>query len=139
VLAHPLSGSTDWVEYEGTQVTRKIWGGRGNLDEFSAHNVSGNAIEGLTIRLYNPQTQQWTIYWASAKKGAFYVPPTVGHFTNGRGEFYCEEEYEGRPIFVRYTWSDITANSARFEQAFSADGGKTWEPNSIDLLTRIKE
>lgn len=140
ILAHPLSGSNTWVEYEGTQITRKIWGGRGNLDEFSAHSASTNAdIEGLTVRLYNAQTHEWSIYWESTKKGAFYLPATVGHFTNGRGEFYHEEEYEGRPIFVRYVWSDITPTSARFEQAFSADGGRSWEANSIDVLTRVQQ
>lgn len=139
LLAHPLSGSNTWVEYEGTQITRKIWGGRAILDEFSAHSPSANTdVEGLTIRLYNPESHQWSIYWASAKKGAF-SPATVGQFNNGRGEFYHQEDYQGRPIFVRYVWSDIAATSAHFEQSFSDDGGKTWEPNSIDILTRVKE
>jgi hypothetical protein len=66
------------------------------------------------------------------------MPPTVGRFTNGRGEFYDEEEYEGKKITVRYVWSDITANSAHFEQAFSTDGGKTWEVNWITDQTRVK-
>jgi hypothetical protein len=137
---HPLSGSNTWVEYEGTQITQKIWGGRAILDEFSAHSPSTNKdVEGLTVRLYNPESRQWSIYWATAKKGAFSLPPTVGHFTNGRGEFYHQEDYEGRPILVRYVWSDITATTAHFEQSFSSDGGKTWETNSISSLTRNKE
>jgi hypothetical protein len=139
LLAHPLSGSSTWVEYEGTQITRAIWGARAILDEFSAHSPSVNSdVEGLTIRLYNRESHLWSIYWCSSKKGAF-GPPTVGRFTNGRGEFYHQADFEGRPVFVRYVWSDITATSARFEQSFSDDGGRTWEPNSIDTLTRVKE
>jgi hypothetical protein len=139
-LVNPLTGSTTWVEYEGTQVTRKIWGGRANLDEFVADTADKKThLEGMTVRLYSPETHQWSIYWATSKTGTIAMPPTVGHYTNGRGEFYDEEEFNGRHIVVRYTWSDITATSAHFEQAFSVDGGKTWEPNWISTITRIKE
>jgi hypothetical protein len=139
-LVKPLTGSTTWVEYEGTQVTRKVWGGKANLDEFIADSPSTKAhLEGLTLRLYNPESREWSIYWANAKNGALGLPPTVGRFTDGRGEFYDEEEWEGRHITVRYVWSDITPTSARFEQAFSVDGGKTWEPNWISTITRVKE
>jgi hypothetical protein len=139
-LVKPLTGSTTWVEYEGKQVTRKVWDGRANLDEFVADSPATNThLEGLTLRLYNPETRQWSIYWANARNGALGLPPTVGRFDNGRGEFYDEEEFEGKHIVVRYVWSDITATSARFEQAFSTDGGKTWEPNWISTITRVKE
>jgi len=139
-LVHPLSGDNTWVEFEGTQVTRSIWGGRATLDEFSVHSPATKTdIDGLTVRLYNPATGQWSIYWANARRGVFDNPPTVGRFTNGRGEFYDQEEFEGRSIIVRYVWSDITANSAHFEQSFSADGGKTWEPNWISTITRVKD
>lgn len=138
-LVKPLSGSTEWVELEGTQVTRHVWGGRGVEDEFSVHNPQTNThVEGFTVRLYNPTAHQWSIYWANATNGAFTLPATVGRFTNGRGEFYDHEEFQGRMIFVRYVWSDITADSARFEQSFSEDGGKTWEPNWISTITRVK-
>jgi hypothetical protein len=139
-LVKPLTGSTTWVEYEGTQVTRKVWGGKANLDEFIADSPATKAhLEGLTLRLYNPETREWSIYWANARNGTLGLPPTVGRFTDGRGEFYDEEEWEGRHITVRYVWSDITPTSARFEQAFSVDGGKTWEPNWISTITRVKE
>jgi hypothetical protein len=139
-LVHPLSGSQEWVEFEGTQVTRSIWGGRGTMDEFHVHDAATNTdVDGLTVRLYNPASGQWSIYWANAKKGKLDLPPTVGRWENGRGEFYDQEEFEGRMIFVRYVWSDVTPTSAHFEQSFSADGGKTWEPNWISTITRVKE
>lgn len=139
-LLHPLTGSTTWVEYDVTQVTRKVWDGRANMDEFTADSPETNShIEGLTLRMYKPESREWYIYWASQKPGPLSLPPTVGRFNNGRGEFYDHEEIGGRMIFVRYVWSDITPNSARFEQSFSADGGKTWEPNWICTLTKVKE
>ena len=137
-LLHPLTGSTTWVEFNGTVVARKIWDGRANLDEFQADNSSGH-IEGLTLRLYSPESHQWSLYWASSKAGTLAGPPQVGEFKDGRGEFYCQDTYNGRMILIRYAWSDITPNSAHFEQAFSDDGGKTWEVNWITDQTRVKE
>jgi hypothetical protein len=139
-LVHPLTGSKEWVEFEGTQITKSIWGGRGTMDEFHVHDPKKGAdVDGLTVRLYNPETRQWSIYWANAKNGRFDPPPTVGRWTNGRGEFYDQELFEGKSIFVRYVWSDITPTSAHFEQSFSDDGGKTWEVNWISDITRQKE
>jgi hypothetical protein len=139
-LLNPLTGSTTWVEYDATQVTRKVMDGRAIMDEFTADGPETHSrIEGLTLRMYKPESREWYIYWANVKTGPLSLPPTVGRFNNGRGEFYDHEEFGGRMIFVRYVWSDITPNSARFEQSFSADGGKTWEPNWICTITRIKE
>jgi hypothetical protein len=136
-LEHPLTGSSKWIDFEGTQITRSIWGGRGTLDEFHVDSPSTNTrIDGLTLRLYNPESHQWHLYWANAKKGMLDLPPTIGSFKNGRGEFYDQEYFEGRSILVRYMWSDITPTSARFEQSFSEDGGKTWEPNWISTIER---
>jgi hypothetical protein len=137
-LQHPLTGSTTWVEFDGTIVTRKIWDGRANLDEFEAEGPAGH-IEGLTLRLYNPQTHQWSLYWANSKAGTLGGPPTVGEFKNGRGEFFCQDTLNDRDILVRYVWSDITPNSAHFEQSYSDDGGKTWEVNWISPMTRMAD
>jgi hypothetical protein len=134
-LQHPLTGSTTWIEFDGTSVTRKVWEGRAQLEEFETNGPSGR-VEGLTLRLYNPESRQWSLYWANGKSGALGLPPTVGEFNDGRGEFYDHEPYNGRMIFVRYSWSQITPNSAHFEQAFSDDGGKTWEVNWITDQTR---
>lgn len=138
-LERPLTGSTTWVEFEGSQVTRKVWNGRATLDEFVVNTPATNTtVEGVALRLYNPETREWRIYWANAKRGII-DPPVIGRFTNGRGEFYGQDELEGRAILVRYVWSDITPASAHFEQAFSADGGRTWEPNWISNIRRVGE
>jgi hypothetical protein len=137
-LLHPLTSSTTWIQFDGTVVARKIWDGRANLDEFQADNSSGH-IEGLTLRLYSPESHQWSLYWASSKAGTLAGPPQVGDFKNGRGEFYCQDRYNSRMILIRYAWSDVTPNSAHFEQAFSDDGGKTWEVNWITDQTRVIE
>lgn len=136
---HPLTGSATWVDFDGTSVTRKVWDGRANLEEFETDGPSGH-IEGLTLRLYNPQSHQWSLYWGSAAQGNLGIPvtPMVGQFNNGRGEFYDQEDYQGRAIYVRFLWSEITPNSAHFEQSFSADGGRTWETNWITDQTRVK-
>jgi hypothetical protein len=135
-LQHPLSGSHTWVEYEGTSVVRKIWDGRANLVELEVDGPTGH-VEGLSLRLYNPQSHQWSLNFANAGGGTLSVP-TVGEFKNGRGEFYDQEPLNGRMILVRNVWMDMTADSCRFEQAFSDDGGKTWETNWIALDTRVK-
>lgn len=140
-LLKPLTGSTEWVEYEGTSRSRPVWDGRANVDEFRVHSpATGARIDGLTLRLYNPATDEWSLYWANANNGVLSLPPTVGRFRDdGGGEFYDTEELDGRAITVRYVWSGITPTSAKFEQAFSADAGATWEPNWISTMTRIED
>ncbi|HLA73719.1 MAG TPA: hypothetical protein VK624_19610 [Steroidobacteraceae bacterium] len=136
-LVQPLTGSRTWIEYDGTTVVRKVWEGRANLAELEAGGPKGH-LQVLSLRLYDPRAGQWSLNSASSTGGGISVP-TVGEFRNGRGEFYDYESFNGRMILVRNVWSDITANSCRFEQAFSDDGGKTWEVNWIATDTRIKE
>lgn len=136
-LLHPLTGSTTWVEYEGTTVVRKVWNGRANLIELEADGPAGH-FEGLSLRLYNPQSHQWSLNFANSNGGTM-SQPTIGEFKNGRGKFFDQETLNGRAIYVRFVISDITPNSCRFEQAFSDDGGKTWEVNWIATDTRVKE
>jgi hypothetical protein len=134
-LLHPLTGSITWVEYEGTSVVRKIWNGRANLLELEVDGPQGH-IEALSLRLYNPKSHQWSLNFANSSGGSLGVP-TIGDFRNGRGEFYDQETLNGRAILVRFVISDVTPNSAHFEQSFSDDGGKTWEVNWIATDTRI--
>lgn len=136
-LVRPLTGSTTWVEFEGTTVVRKVWDGRANLAELTVDTPDG-PLQVLSLRLYNPQSRQWSLNSANSRTGTLSVP-TVGEFKNGRGEFYDQEVFEGRTILVRNVWTDITADSCRFEQSFSDDGGKTWELNWIAVDTRIKD
>jgi len=136
-LAEPLTGSTTWVEYEGTSVVRRVWGGRANLGELDVEGPTGRIV-GLSLRLYDPGTREWRIHWANSRDGLL-GPAMVGGFKDGRGEFYNQETFNGRAVFVRFIFSDITPNSFRFEQAFSADGGKTWEPNWIATFARVSD
>jgi hypothetical protein len=132
----PLTGSNSWVEFDGTAVDQNILRGHANLDEVELDGPTGH-VEGLTLRLYNPESHQWSLYWANGKAGTIGGPPNVGEFKNGRGEFFSQDTFNGRMIFIRYVWSDITPNSAHFEQSFSDDGGKTWEVNWITDQTRV--
>jgi hypothetical protein len=135
-LAHPLSGSSEWVEYEGVTTVRKVWNGRANLVELTADGPDGH-FEGLNLRLYNPRSRQWSLNFANSSGGAL-GQPTIGQFIDGRGEFYDQEDFNGRAIFVRFVITPLDADTIRFEQAFSDDGGKTWEINWVATDTRMK-
>jgi hypothetical protein len=135
-LMHPLTGSTTWVEFDGTSVTRKVWDGRAQLEQFETASPAAGHIEGLTLRLYNPQSHQWRLYWANSKNGIM-DPPQIGEFKNGRGEFFAQDTINGKTVFIRFIWSDTTTNTPHFEQSFSEDGGRTWEVNWITDQTRV--
>ena len=142
---HPLTGSTQWIEYEGTSVMTKIWDGRANMEEFKVASIPRDAqaaaaakrpaIDAQTLRLYDPATGLWSIWLADAAHGKLSGPPTVGSFHDGRGEFLDAEDFDGRPIVVRYVWTRPTPTTARMEQSFSPDWGRTWEVNWICDLT----
>jgi hypothetical protein len=136
-LEKPLSGSTSWVKYEGTTVVRKVWEGRANLVELEVDGPTGH-LEALSLRLYNPQSRQWSLNFANSKGGAL-SEPSIGEFRNSRGEFLSQEEFNGRTILVRFIIAPITPDSCRFEQSFSDDGGKTWEVNWVATDTRVKD
>ena len=135
-LQRPLSGSTTWLDYEGTTVVRKVLDGRANLVELKVDGPAGR-IEGLSLRLYNPQARQWSLNFANVSDGML-TTPSIGEFKDGRGEFYNQDRYKDRAILVRFVITKITDDSYRFEQSFSDDGGKTWEVNWIAIDTRIK-
>ena len=136
-LIKPLTGSTTWAEYDGTTVVRKVWNGRANLVELEVDGPAGH-IEALSLRLYNPQSRQWSLNFANSAAGTMAVP-TIGEFRNGRGEFYDQETLNGRAILVRFLILPVSADSIRFEQSYSDDGGKTWELNWVAVDTRVKE
>jgi hypothetical protein len=135
-LEKPLTGSTTWLQYVGSTVVRKVWDGRANLVELEVEGPAGR-VEALSLRLYNPQSRQWSLNFANSRGGTL-TEPSIGEFRNGRGEFYSQEEFNGRSILVRFVISVVTADSCRFEQSFSDDGGKTWEMNWIAIDTRMK-
>ena len=134
-LVHPLSGSATWTDYDGTTTVRKVWNGAANLVELDVGGPAGR-IEALSLRLYDPESRQWSLNFANRKAGEMAQPPTIGGFKNGRGEFFDQESFNGRAILVRFVISDITPDSCRFEQAYSDDGGRTWEINWIATDTR---
>jgi hypothetical protein len=134
-LLHPLTGSKTWVEYDGTTVVRKVWDGRANLVELVADGPAGH-FQGLNLRLYNPEAHQWSLNFANVAGGTL-TQPTIGEFKNGRGEFYDQEPINGRAVLVRFVISQVSPDSCHFEQAFSADGGKTWEINWIADDSRV--
>lgn len=108
------------------------------MEEFEVHNTELDMhIKGQTLRLYNPDSGQWSIYLVNAAKGILSLPPVIGQFENGRGEFYDQELFKGRAILVRYIWTGDSEMTAKMEQSFSADGGKSWEVNWICTLTRV--
>lgn len=131
---HPLTGSNTWVEYEGTDIVRKLWDGA-NTGMIEANGPAGR-LQIFTIRLYNPDSHQWSIAFVNSAAGVM-SPTLTGDFKDGRAQFYDQEPYRGRQILVRFAISDITASSCRFEQSFSDDGGKTWEVNFIVTETRM--
>ena len=135
LLVHPLTGSTTWVEYDGKSTVREVWEGRANLVELEVSGQAGR-IEGLSLRLYNPQSHQWSLTFSNSSYGTL-SRPVIGEFKNGRGEFYSQEDLAGRMIFVRFIISDITPTSAHFEQSYSPDGGKSWEVNWIATDERV--
>jgi hypothetical protein len=133
-LRNPLTGSRDWIDLNGTVNVRRIWDGRAQMDEVELDGPDGH-FQIMTLFLYNPESRQWSESFANSKVGTLSVP-MIGEFKNGRGEFYSQESLNGRSILARQIWSDIKPNSHRLEQAFSDDGGKTWETNYIATLTR---
>jgi hypothetical protein len=137
ILRQPLTGSTAWVEFQGTTVVRKVLNGRANLVELIADGPAGH-FEGTSLRLYDPEARQWSLNFANANVGILSTP-TVGEFAGGVGTFYDQERLRGRTIFVRFVIRPITPDSIHFEQAYSADGGATWEMNWIATDVRLKE
>jgi hypothetical protein len=136
-LPDRLVGSTTWIEYGGISNHKKLLDSNANFEEFEVDNPEKHLhIKGQTLRLYNPDSHQWSIYLLDLDKGTLNLPPVVGQFSGNRGEFYDQEQYKGRSILVRYVWLNISPKSARMEQSFSPDGGKTWETNWICELSR---
>jgi hypothetical protein len=136
-LPDRLNGSTTWIEYEGTSSHRKLFGGPANLEEFKVESLDHKRrIHAQTLRLYNAESRQWSIYLLDVAQGTLGLPPVVGEFQDRRGVLYDQELYKGRAIFVRFQWFDLSPLACRMEQSFSADGGQSWETNWICSLTR---
>ena len=139
VLPDRLNGSNKWVTYEGISNHKKLLDTNANFEEFDSYSDElKKRNKGQTLRLYNPDTHQWSIYLLDLDKGELDAPHVVGQFDGNRGEFYDQDTYKGRAIYVRYVWLKISPTLARFEQSWSVDGGKTWEVNFTVDLTRAE-
>jgi len=136
-LPDRLNGSNTWDEYDGISNHKKLLDSNANFEQFEVDSPQKHLhIKGQTLRLYNPETRQWSIYLIDLDKGELDAPPVVGQFTGNRGEFFHQENFKGRTILVRYVWLNLSPKSSRMEQSWSPDGGKSWEVNWICDLSR---
>ena len=136
-LPDRLNNSNVWVDYDGISNHHKLLDSNANFEQFEVTGTDKKLhIKAQTLRLYNPATRQWSIYLVDLDNGSLDTPPVVGGFDGKRGEFYHQEILKGRTILVRYLWLDLSPKSARMEQSYSPDGGKTWEVNWICELSR---
>ena len=131
-----LNGCTDWMEFDAKQEMKKILHGLGNMDFFQT-SIDERPFEGMTLRLFNPQTRLWSIYWADSNK-AILDKPVLGSFENGIGKFYTKDSFEGRDILVVFLWDATDPDRPVWSQAFSEDDGQTWEWNWYMYMNRIK-
>lgn len=130
-----LADAADWVEFSGTCRAFEILAGEGNVEDQFLEDPSGG-YRAATFRRRDPQTGEWSIWWHDGRSGHL-DPPVRGGFENGVGTFFAEDRFEGRPIQVRFIWSEMTSTHARWDQAFSIDGGATWEVNWIMAFERV--
>ncbi|MGH3762757.1 hypothetical protein [Actinophytocola sp.] len=137
VLAEPLSESADeWLQFTGTSIVRPLLDRRANVLEFEVSGPNGR-IDALNLRLYEPQAQRWSLTFVNIRDGLL-TPAVYGGFHNGVGTFHGDDQLGGRPIKVRFLIFRQGPNKARFEQAYSADDGTTWETNWIAVDRRIR-
>src|SRR5262249_40915708 len=125
-----------WEIFSGTCQAWLVLGGEGNVDDNVLETPAGT-YRAISMRSFDPQTKSWSIWWVDSRSPHDLDPPVVGGFRNGIGTFFAKQTFNGKPIVVRYIWSDITPNSAKWQQAFSDDGGKTWETNWIMEFHRV--
>ena len=135
-LTSRLTHSTEWVEFESRVEMHQILDGNGNIDKYT-DTATGKPYEGLALRLFNSKTKLWSIYWADNNSGTL-DPPVVGSFENNIGHFFGKDTFNGKKIIVVFRWDVRDPDLPVWSQAFSADDGKTWEWNSINVSEKIK-
>ena len=135
-LTSRLADSDDWERFGAEAVCRPVLAGLGKVFEFRATGPGWDGFEGASLRLFDPATGLWSIYWADNVACRLF-PPLIGRFTDGLGQFFGDDYHEGRPVRVRFRWSNTATDAPRYEQAFSADGGATWETNWVMTFARV--
>ena len=133
-LGERLRGSDQWEEFEATSEARPLPGVLGNEDEFRTEALGG--FVGMSFRFFDPEAKRWSIYWADSRRPGVLDPPVFGAFANGSGVFEGTDVLAGKPILVRFTWTEVDTGAPRWEQAFSADGGESWELNWVVEFSR---
>jgi hypothetical protein len=136
-LNERLVGDHEWQEFEGATTAQAILGGTGNIDD-NEIDLPGEAYRAVTLRTFDPDLRQWSIWWFDGRHPTRFDPPVVGSFENGVGTFYGEDILNGKPIRVRFLWTETTSATPRWEQAFSADAGRSWETNWTMSFTRSR-
>jgi hypothetical protein len=127
-LVRRMEACTEWQEFGATMDAQPVVGGLGNVDFFHCPDFPGGPLEGMSLRSFDPRTRLWSIYWLDDRICQL-QPPVIGRFEGGRGEFVGDDSFAGKPIRCRYVWNVVGEDSATWEQAFSGDGGRTWETN----------
>jgi hypothetical protein len=122
-----FAGSDDWEVFPGTSTCQSLFDGGGNLDEII---FPTKGTRGLTLRLFDTERKIWSLYWSNSQTGVLF-PPVTGTFSDGRGDFYGDDTHDGKPIKAHFIWTGTATATPRWEQEFSADGGRTWETNWI--------
>lgn len=130
-----LTGCTDWTEFPGTSSTRKILGGFGNVEDNVLYFPDGE-VRAAAFRSFNETSQEWAIWWLDRRAPHNLDVPVVGSFTGPVGTFFANDSLNGKPITVRFTWHANPGHNPRWEQAFSGDGGNTWETNWVMEFVR---
>lgn len=136
-LRERLVGSDAWEEFPATVVARPLPGVLGNEDQFRTEHDGG--FVGMSFRFFDPGTGLWSIYWADSRRPGVLDPPVFGSFSGDEGVFEGTDMYAGQPVVVRFTWSGVTTDTPRWEQAFSDDGGRSWETNWEMDFARAEE
>jgi hypothetical protein len=137
-LKERLANSHEWIEFAGTSVVWKVMGGYGTMDD-NVLELPGGTYHAAGLRSFDPKSGQWSIWWLDSRMPLGPLdPPVRGGFRDRVGTFFSDEIFNGRPIRVRFTWSDITPTACHWEQAFSTDGGTTWETNWVMDFERVQ-
>jgi hypothetical protein len=127
-LKERLANCTDWLEFDGEMSTQKILGGFGNIED-NILRLPDQDVRAIALRSYDRNTQSWSIWWLDGRFPGRLDVPVVGNFVDGVGTFFANDTYQEIPITVRFVWRQIDVDLLRWEQAFSADEGASWETN----------